>query len=394
MQTKTRLLLLTLSLAVFGVITTEVAVIGLLPQLIEQLDITAPQVGFLVSIYAIVVAITGPVITLLFGRFNRKTVLLVIMALFIISNTVYALTHQYHIILLFRILPALTHALFFAIALMVAANSVPIEKSAHGVAIVFSGVAVGMVLGMPLSAFIAETWSLTMAFWFGALTSIVAFIGIVIFVPSMKVTQPLKIRDQLQVLTQFNVWLSITTVTLIFSAMFAGFSYIADFLVNITGFSNNITSTLLIVFGISGYIGNFIFSHYLQKNTLKTTFIYPILFSLIYFIIWLTGAHVLAMVPLIIIWGALHTSGLIVCQTWLMRDAKAAPEFANSLYIAFSNLGITVGSITGAWVIQHFELQMIMWIGILFSLLALGTIWWRVRLLSPRTNIIYQSSIN
>lgn len=135
MQTKTRLLLLTLSLAVFGVITTEVAVIGLLPQLVEQMNITAPQVGFLVSIYAIVVAITGPAITLLFGRFNRKTVLLVIMALFIISNTVYALTHQYHVILLFRILPAFTHALFFAIALMVAANSVPVEKSTHGVAI-------------------------------------------------------------------------------------------------------------------------------------------------------------------------------------------------------------------------------------------------------------------
>lgn len=391
MQTKTRLLLLTLSLAVFGVITTEVAVIGLLPQLIEQLNITAPQVGFLVSIYAIVVAITGPVITLLFGKFNRKTVLLVIMALFIVSNTVYALTHQYHVILLFRILPALTHALFFAIALMVAANSVPAEKSAHGVAIVFSGVAVGMVLGMPLSAFIAETWSLNMAFYFGALTSIIAFLGIAIFVPSMKVTQPLKVRDQLKVLTQFNVWLSIITVTLIFSAMFAGFSYIADFLVNISGFSNNITSTLLIVFGISGYIGNFIFSHYLQQNTIKTTLTYPILFSLIYFVIWLTGAHTFAMIPLIIVWGMLHTSGLIVCQTWLMRDAKAAPEFANSLYIAFSNLGITVGSMVGGWVILHLELKMIMWVGILFSLLALSTIWLRIRLPSPNTHIAYQS---
>lgn len=390
MQTKTRLLLLTLSLAVFGVITTEVAVIGLLPQLVEQMNITAPQVGFLVSIYAIVVAITGPTITLLFGRFNRKTVLLVIMALFIISNTVYALTHQYHIILLFRILPAFTHALFFAIALMVAANSVPVEKSTHGVAIVFSGVAVGMVLGMPLSAFIAETWSLSMAFWFGAITSVIAFIGIVFFVPSIKVTAPLKISDQLKVLTKPTVWLSIATVTLIFSAMFAGFSYIADFLVNITGFSNNMTSTLLIVFGVSGYFGNFIFSHYLQRNVVKTTITYPILFCFIYLFIWLSGSQALAMIPLIILWGMLHTSGLIISQTWLMRDAKAAPEFANSLYIAFSNLGITVGSMVGAWVIQHIELQMIIWVGILFSLLALGTIWLRLRLQSPNCEMAYQ----
>lgn len=111
-------LALALALAVFGVITTEVAVIGLLPQLTEQLQITAPQVSFLVSIYAVVVAITGPAITLMLGRYNRKTILLVIMAIFIISNIAYAITHQYDVILFFRILPALTHAVFFAIALV------------------------------------------------------------------------------------------------------------------------------------------------------------------------------------------------------------------------------------------------------------------------------------
>ncbi|MEM8181477.1 MFS transporter [Morganella morganii subsp. sibonii] len=94
--------------------------------------------------------ITGPAITLMPGRYNRKTVLLVIMAIFIVSNIAYAITHQYDVILFFRILPALTHAVFFAIALVVAANEVPPARSAHAIAIVFSGVAVGMVLGMPL----------------------------------------------------------------------------------------------------------------------------------------------------------------------------------------------------------------------------------------------------
>ena len=161
MQNKIRLLLLSLSLAVFGVITTEVAVIGLLPQLTQQLHITAPQVGFLVSIYAVVVAISGPFITLLLGRFNRKTVLLVIMMLFIISNSIYALTENYHMILVFRVLPALTHAVFFAIALNLAANAMPPEKSAKGVAIVFSGDAVRIFLRIHLSAFITVAYSMT-----------------------------------------------------------------------------------------------------------------------------------------------------------------------------------------------------------------------------------------
>lgn len=182
------------------------------------------------------------------GRCNRKTVLLVIMAIFIISNIAisniaYAITHQYDVILFFRILPALTHAVFFAIALVVAANVVPPARSAHAIAIVFSGVAVGMVLGMPLSAFIAEIFTLSAAFWFGALTSVVAFTGIALFVPSLPVTQALKVREQLAILQRRDVWLSIAAVTLIFSAMFAGFSYIADYLVTITGFSNNMTSS-------------------------------------------------------------------------------------------------------------------------------------------------------
>ncbi|WP_414114636.1 MFS transporter, partial [Staphylococcus hominis] len=143
------------------------------------------------------------------------------MMLFIISNSIYALTENYHMILVFRVLPALTHAVFFAIALNLAANAMPPEKSAKGVAIVFSGVAVGMVLGLPLSAFIAEAFSLTAAFWFGALTSLLAFMGIAIHVPSTPVTAPLKVREQVAILKRLPVWLCILTVTLIFSAMFA-----------------------------------------------------------------------------------------------------------------------------------------------------------------------------
>ncbi|OBU05019.1 MFS transporter [Morganella psychrotolerans] len=391
MQNKTMLILMSLSLAVFGVITTEVAVIGLLPQLTAQLHISAPQVGFLVSIYAVVVAVTGPAITLLLGRYNRKTVLLVIMTIFAVSNTAYAITHQYNVILFFRMLPALTHAVFFAIALVVAANSVPAARSAHAVAIVFSGVAVGMVLGMPLSAFIAEIFTLSAAFWFGTLTSVVAFAGIALFVPSLPVTKPLKIRDQLIILQNKDVWLSIAAVTLIFSAMFAGFSYIADYLVTIGHFPNNITSGLLVIFGISGYVGNFIFSRCLQKNVIKTTLLYPLLFVLIYLAVWLGGSSQWLMILLVVFWGILHTSGLIVSQTWLLRDAGSAPEFANSLYIAFSNLGITLGAMAGGWVIRHYGVHAIVWAGIAFALPAFITVYLKVRRQMASPVLIYRA---
>ncbi|OTA20128.1 Chloramphenicol resistance protein [Xenorhabdus beddingii] len=128
MKNKSAMLLLTLSIAVFGVITTEVAVIGLLPQLEAQLHVTPTQVGFLVGIYAIVVAIAGPFITLILSGYNKKHVLLSILLIFVISNLIYAMTDRFNLMLLFRILPGLVHAVFFAVALVIAANSVSEEK--------------------------------------------------------------------------------------------------------------------------------------------------------------------------------------------------------------------------------------------------------------------------
>lgn len=257
-----------------------------------------------------------------------------------------------------------------------------------------SGVAVGMVLGMPLSAFIAEELSLSAAFWFGAATSALAFIGIAIFVPSMKITTPYKISEQIKVLGQSAVWISMLTTTLVFSAMFVGFSYIADYLINITGFSKNMTNALLVVFGVSGYIGNFIFSRCLQHNVIKTTVMYPLLFCFVYFAVWLWGGREVIMLPLIVVWGILHTAGLIVSQNWLMQDANSAPEFANSLYISCSNLGITIGALVGAWTIQFMDLHSIMWVGIVFAILAFVSIWAKIRLQSMHVAIANQDIPN
>ncbi|MDX7992069.1 MFS transporter [Xenorhabdus sp. psl] len=200
MQNKSSMLLLILSIAVFGVITTEIAVIGLLPQLEAQLNVTPTQVGFLVSIYAIVVAITGPFITLMLSGYNKKYVLLTILLIFIISNLIYAITDTFYLMLIFRIFPGLVHAVFFAVALVVATNSVPEEKSASANAKVFAGVAVGMVLGMPMSSFIAENLSLSAAFYFGAITCTLAFIGILVFMPSIPAIKNVTFTEKLNVL--------------------------------------------------------------------------------------------------------------------------------------------------------------------------------------------------
>lgn len=370
MQNKSGLLLLVLSVAVFGVITTEIGIIGLLPKLVTQLHVTPTQVGFLVSIYALIVAVTGPFITLALSGFNKKTVLLTILAVFVISNLIYAMTSTFHVMVVFRILPALAHAVFFAVALVVASNSVPKDKSSGAAAKVFAGVAVGLVLGVPLSSLLADHISLSAAFYFASASCLVAFIGIMIFMPSMPSTKKVSYASQLKVLRKGKLWLTILTVTLVFAAMFSSFSYVGDYLSSVTHFNGNYISAMLILFGVCGFFGNFIFSHFLQKSVVKTTHVYPLLFTVILVLIWALGVSPWAMILLIVFWGAFHSSGLVISQTWLMREASEAPEFANSLYMSFSNLGITIGSLTGGWFIAHLGTHSVVISSIIFAVLA------------------------
>lgn len=374
MQKNSSLLLLALSVAVFGVITTEIAIIGLLPKLVSQLNVTPTQVGFLVSIYALVVAATGPFITLMLSGFNKKTVMLSILVVFIISNLIYATSSSFHLILAFRVLPALAHAVFFAVALVVAANSVPAEKRAGAAAKVFAGVAVGLVLGVPLSSMIAEHFSLSAAFYFGAAACALALTGVIFIMPSMPATQKMSFKSQLSVLRNGKLWLTIATVTFVFAAMFSSFSYVADYLAKVTALNNNLISAMLILFGVCGFIGNFIFSSLLQKNLVKTTHLYPLFYILVFALVWGLGFSLFAMSLLIVFWGAFHSSGLVISQSWLMREAHEAPEFANSLYMSFSNLGITVGSLTGGWFIAHLGTHSVVISSAIFALLAFFTI--------------------
>ncbi|CAM3662751.1 MULTISPECIES: MFS transporter [Enterobacterales] len=374
MQNKSTLLLLALSVAVFGVITTEIAIIGLLPKLVSQLHVTPTQVGFLVSIYAIIVAVTGPFITLMLSGFNKKTVLLSILVVFIVSNLIYATTDVFNLMLVFRILPALAHAVFFAVALVVAANSVPKEKAAGAAAKVFAGVAIGLVLGVPLSSLIAEHFSLSAAFYFGAAACVLAFLGVLFLMPSMPTLHKVSFASQLSVLRNGKLWLTISTVTLIFAAMFSSFSYVADYLSRVTHLNNNYISAMLILFGVCGFAGNFVFSSFLQKNVVKTTLVYPLLFTLLLLLVWFFGFSPLVMCLLTVFWGAFHSSGLVVSQTWLMREASEAPEFANSLYMSFSNLGITLGSLTGGWFIARLGTHSVVLSSVIFTLLAFVSI--------------------
>ncbi|OMD67160.1 arabinose ABC transporter permease [Paenibacillus odorifer] len=364
------LLIIILALGVFGIITTEMGIIGVLPQVTQKFNISTSQSGWLVSIFALVVAISGPFLTLLASGINRKVILLTAVLIFAISNIVYAYTTMFEVMLIFRIIPAIFHPVFFSVALVTAAQLVPPEKSTKAVTKVFAGITVGFAFGVPLTSYLADKISLEVAFLFGAVVSIIAFLGILAWLPSMPVKEKMSYGKQLGILRKPLLWLNIVAVIFIFAAMFSVYSYFAEYLGQVTHMNGSWISIMLMAFGIIMIFGNFLFGSLLHKGITKTVIMFPLLYAVTYLFVYYLGSYFLPMVVIIIIWGAVHSGGLIVSQAWLTTEAKEAPEFGNSLFISFSNLGITIGTAIGGWVIFHAGIHQLIWIGIMFSLLA------------------------
>ncbi|MBT2574960.1 MFS transporter [Bacillus sp. ISL-51] len=380
MKKNSSIFIIFLALGVFGIITTEMGIIGVLPQVADRFHITASKAGWLVSIFALVVAVSGPFLTLLASGLNRKYILLLAVLMFAVSNTVYAYTEHFNVLIAFRIIPALCHPVFFSVALAAAARLVPADQSGKAVTKVFSGITVGFAFGVPFTSYLAERLSLEAAFLFGAMVSIIAFAGILLFLPSMPVKEKMSFRSQLGILRKTALWLNIGAVICLFAAMFSVYSYFAEYLGQVTHMNGSWISLMLMSFGVIMIAGNFVFGVMLHKNTKKTVILFPLLYTAAYFLVYGLGTSFILMAVLVFVWGAVHSGGLIVSQTWLIAEAKEAPEFGNSLFVSFSNLGITLGTAAGGWFISRLGIHQLIWCGMLFALLAFGLMMGRLAL--------------
>ncbi len=383
---RSSLSLLTLALGVFGIITTEMGIVGVLPQIAARLDVSTSMAGLLVGSFAFVVAAFGPFMTLAASRIDRRTVLAATMAVFAVSNAVYALTAYFEVMLAFRIIPALLHPVFFSVALAAAVRLAPASDPARAAARVFAGVTVGFAFGVPVTSYLAGHVTLQAAFWFGAAVSLVAFIGILCFLPAMPADERISYRAQLGVLRSPGMWLSILSVICVFAAMFSVYGYFAEYLGAVTAMNESWVSAMLLVFGIVMIFGNFAFAALLRSGVVRTVLAYPVLCLAVFALVFALGPRFAPMIAVVALWAAVHSGGLIVCQTWLGRDARDAPEFGNALFVSFSNLGITVGTGVGGWTLAAFGTRLLPWTGAAFALAAGAAILARLAL-AKRTQV-------
>ncbi|WHX66131.1 MFS transporter [Peribacillus frigoritolerans] len=364
------LLIFILTIGVFGIINTEMGVIGILPSIADHFHVSISKAGLLVSLFALAVAVSGPTMPLLFSGMNRKKVMLLVLGVFVLGNIVSIFTTNFTLALVARIVPAFFHPIYCSLAFTVAADSVSKEEAPKAVSKVFIGVSAGMVVGVPIVSFIANAASIEMAMAFFAIVNAIVFLATLIFVPSMPVKEKLSYGAQLSVLKKSITWLSIVAVILLNSAIFGVYSYLTEYLKTVTNMSSNTISLMLLIYGGANIIGNIAAGKLLTKNANKTVVIFPFALGAVYIILFLFGQFTIPMAILTLIWGILAGIGGNINQYWIMSSASESPDFANGLFLTAVNLGTTIGAAAGGLFISELGTQYVVFVGLLSLFLS------------------------
>ncbi|WNS78581.1 MFS transporter [Domibacillus sp. DTU_2020_1001157_1_SI_ALB_TIR_016] len=388
MAKQNNLLIFILTVGVFGILNTEMGVIGLLPSIADHFNVSVSQAGLLVSIFALGVAVSGPILPLLFSGMNRKKVMLLVLSIFVLGNIVSLFASNFTILLTSRIIPAFFHPVYCSLAFTVAASSVSKEEAPKAVSKVFIGVSAGMVAGVPIASFIESAVSYDMAMAFFAIVNAIVFIATLIFVPSMPVEERLSYGTQFSILKKPIIWISIVTVILLNSAVFGVYSYLAEYLKTVTNMAPNTISLTLFIFGGANIIGNIVAGKLLTHSATKSVVSFPLLMSAVYIILFFAGQFAIPMAVITLIWGIL-AGGIManINQYLIASSAPEAPDFANGLFISSCNVGTTLGASLGGLFISGMGTQYVVFVGILSLLLSLVTILLRNYMFIPKQQL-------
>ncbi|MBY6017739.1 MFS transporter [Halomonas denitrificans] len=370
--------LLALTLSAFAIGTTEFVIVGLIPTMAADLGVSVPSAGLLVSLYALGVAIGAPVLTALTSRWQRKTVLLSVMTLFVLGNLLAWQAPGYNALVIARLLTGLAHGVFFSIGSTVATGLVSKDKEASAIAIMFTGLTVALVTGVPLGTYIGQLFGWQTTFLVVSGLGLVALIGSALLIPAnLKQPPAAKLSDQLKVLTQPRLLLVYAITALGYGGTFIAFTYLAPILEQVSGFSASLTGAILLVYGVSVAIGNIWGGKLADRKgpvgalTLIFTGLAAVLMALS-----LTAYSQVGAVLTVLVWGAFAFGNVPGLQVYVVQLAQKyspnAVDVASGLNIAAFNVGIALGAWGGGLVVEHSGLMDTPWIGALVVLLALA----------------------
>jgi DHA1 family inner membrane transport protein len=337
--------LLALAISAFGIGTTEFVIMGLLPEVAADFGVSIPSAGLLISGYALGVVVGAPLLTALASRVPRKTVLTALMGLFIAGNVLSALASSYGLLMTGRVVAALSHGAFFGVGSVVAASLVAPAKRAGAIALMFTGLTVANVLGVPAGTALGQAFGWRSTFWVVSALGVVGAIGILALVPHQEPGPDGGLRSELAVFRRPQVWLALAMTTLGFAGVFASFTYIAPMMTQVAGFSSGAVTWLLVLFGAGLFAGNLLGGRAADRRLMPSLYVILAALALV-LVAFVFTAH--AKVPAAItiaLFGAAGFATVPPLQARVMAKAEGAPALASAANIAAFNLG----NAGGAW---------------------------------------------
>jgi predicted MFS family arabinose efflux permease len=373
--------LLALAASAFAIGTTEFISVGLLPLIAGDLKVSVTTTGLTVSLYALGVTFGAPVLTSLTSSMSRKTLLLWIMIIFIVGNSIAASAASIGVLLVARVISAFSHGVFMSIGSTIAADLVPENRRASAISIMFSGLTVATVTGVPLGTFIGQHFGWRMAFILIVAVGIIALIANSILVPSdLRSGTRTSVRDQFKLLKNGRLLLLFMITALGYGGTFVVFTYLSPILQNITGFKESTVALILLLYGVAIAIGNMIGGKLSNRNPIRALFYMFIVQAVVLFIFMYTAPFKMGGLITVFFMGLLafmNVPGLQVYVVMLAeRFVPAAVDVASAMNIAAFNLGIAFGSYLGGVITDSAGLIHTTWIGSLMVFAAVILTGW------------------
>jgi MFS transporter, DHA1 family, inner membrane transport protein len=343
--------ILALALAAFAIGTTEFVIMGILPEVARDLGVSIPSAGLLVSGYALGVAVGAPLLAMLTARWPRKAMLIALMALFIAGNMVSALAPGYGVLMAGRVVASFAHGSFFGIGAVVAAGLVPANRRAAAIALMFTGLTLANVLGVPLGTLIGQQFGWRSTFWAVAAFGVLALVAVAALVPQTSSAGSHN-RGEWRVLRRPQVLLALALTVFGFGGIFTAFTYITPMLEELAGFSPQAVTGILFIFGLGLTLGNTLGGRLADWKPMTSMLGILAALALVEASLSVTIALPMAAVLTIFVWGVAAFATVPGLQMRVVDQAREAPTLASTLNIAAFNLGNAGGAWLGGMLID------------------------------------------
>lgn len=364
--------LLALALASFGIGTTEFVIMGLLPEVAKDLGISIPQAGLLVTGYALGVVIGAPIVAIITNRLPRKTTLIGLASVFILGNFLCAVAPSYELLMVARVVTAFCHGAFFGIGAVVAADLAPPNQRARAIAIMFAGLTIANILGVPAGTALGQALGWRATFWAVVGIGSVAAAALAIWVPARIPHEPGRVLREFRVLGNVQVLLAMAMSVMASASLFSVFTYITPILRDVTGLTPKTAAAVLLLFGGGITVGNFIGGRLADWRLMPSLIGIFVTLTLALCVFAFTSHVPLPAMVTIFIWGAIDFALVAPLQIRVVDKAIHAPNLASTLNQGAFNLGNAAGAwIGGAALTFGLQYADLPWLG---AVLALGAL--------------------